>query len=252
MISLYKRVIVAVLSTTILHASLFYSLNEVKQPRIVKNKTIEIELVQEAKEEKKELVKEKKLEKPKPVVKPITKPVIKPKPIVKEKPKPIVKPKPIAKLEPKPKPIVKTQPKPIEIKEEIEEKEVEEVTQKEEPKEITKPSTSQESTLSQDAKNSTISADELEIYLYKVRVKIQQNLRYPPLARRLKIQGESVVAFNILSNGSVEGSTISTHTSSGNSSLDRQAINTILQVSPFEAPPKGKISIIVPVAFNLK
>jgi len=244
MISLYKRVIVAVLSTTILHASLFYSLNEVKQPRIVKNKTIEIELVQEAKEEKKELVKEKKLEKPKPVVKPITKPVI--------KPKPFVKPKPIVKSEPKPKPIVKTQPKPIEIKEEIEEKEVEEVTQKEEPKEITKPSTSQESTLSQDAKNSTISADELEIYLYKVRVKIQQNLRYPPLARRLKIQGESVVAFNILSDGSVEGSTISTHTSSGNSSLDRQAINTILQVSPFEAPPKGKISIIVPVAFNLK
>ena len=233
MIAPYKRVIAAVLSTTLLHASLFYTLNEVKQPKVIKNKTIEIELMQEVKEEKKEIVKEKKVEKPKPIV----------------KPKPVIKPKPIIKSEPKPKPIVKTQPKPIEIKEEIEE----EVVPKEEPKEITEPTKpSQETTLSEDAEDSTLSADELEIYLYKVRVKIQQNLRYPPLARRLKIQGESVVAFNILSDGSVEGSTISTHTSSGNSSLDRQAINTIVQVSPFLAPPKGKISIIVPVAFNLK
>lgn len=247
MIAPYKRVIAAVLSTTLLHASIFYTLNEVKQPKVIKNKTIEIELMQEVKEEKKEIVKEKKVEKPKPVVKP--KPIAKPKPVVKPKPKPIVKPKPIIKSEPKPKPIVKTKPKPIEIKEEIEE----EVVPKEEPKEITEPTKpSQETTLSEDAEDSTMSADELEIYLYKVRVKIQQNLRYPPLARRLKIQGESVVAFNILEDGSVEGSTISTHTSSGNSSLDREAINTIVQVSPFLAPPKGKISIIVPVAFNLK
>lgn len=248
MIAPYKRVLIAILSTTLLHASLFYTLNEVKQPKVIKNKTINIELMQEPKEEIKEVTKEKKQEKVKPVTK--TKSVVKPKPIIKPKPiaKAVVKPEPKPII--KPEPIVKTQPQAIEKKEVIEKivdapKEVVTKTTK-------SPITSQESKVDADTKSSTLSANELEIYLYKIRVKIQQNLKYPPLARRLKIQGESVVAFNILSDGSVESSTISTHKSSGNNSLDTQAINTILQLSPFLAPPKGKISIIVPVAFNLK
>ena len=229
MIASYKRVLVAVFSTGFLHASLFYTLNEVKQPQIAPNKTIEIEIMQELKQEKK-------VQKPKPVIKP--KPIVKPKP----KPKPIVKPKPA--------PVVK--PKPAEVKEDL----IEEVLPKEELIELEtpqEPKTSlEETTINDDAKASKVNADILERYLYEVRVKIQQNLRYPPLAKRLKIQGESVVAFNILKDGRVEESTITTYKSSKNSSLDAQAIRTILQVSPFGAPPSGQISIIVPVAFNLK
>jgi TonB family protein len=221
MIASYKRVLVAVFSTGFLHASLFYTLNEVKQPQIAPNKTIEIEIMQELKQEKK---------------------VQKPKPVIKPKPKPIVKPKPA--------PVVK--PKPAEVKEDL----IEEVLPKEEliePETPQEPKTSlEETTINDDAKASKVNADILERYLYEVRVKIQKNLRYPPLAKRLKIQGESVVAFNILKDGRVEESTITTYKSSKNSSLDAQAIRTILQVSPFGAPPSGQISIIVPVAFNLK
>lgn len=240
MIGNYKRVLVATLSTTLLHASLFYTLSEVKQPKIVQNKTIEIELMQAPKEEKKEVAKVKVVEKPKPIVEP-------------EKPKPTLKPKPIVKQTPKPTVEPKVVPKPIEVKKELSEEVIKKEVIDEKIVEQKKAQNTDNMAKAQDNQTtSSANADILEMYLYSVRVKIQNNLRYPPLARRLKIQGESVISFNILSDGSVEASTIKTHKSSGNSSLDNRAMDTILQVSPFDAPPEGKISIIVPVAFNLK
>lgn len=256
--SLQKRVVISVTLTTLLHASIFYTLSGIEQPKIAPKKNIEITLFQAPKQEKKavtETIEEKPEEptpktKPEPVVepepepepvvepKPEPEPVVQPEPTVK--PKPVVKPKP----KPKPKPVAKPKPKPKPIK----------VSKKKtiKPKEANTSSKKKDIAANEDTRASNTNANILEAYLYKVRVKIQRNLRYPALARRLKIQGESIVAFKILSDGSVDKSSIAIQKSSGNKSLDTQAINTILQVSPFAAPPKGKISIIVPVAFNLK
>lgn len=248
--SSYKRVVISVAFTTLLHASLFYTLSGIEQPKIAPNKSIEITLFQALEQENKAATEtiEEKSEEPTPKTKP--KPVVEPEhePVVKPKSKPVVKPKPVVKAElkpvvkPKSKPIVKPKSKPIKVskKKTIKRKQTKTSSKK------------REITANKDTRASNTNANILEAYLYKVRVKIQRNLRYPALARRLKIQGMSVVAFNILSNGSVEKSSIKTQKSSGNSSLDAQARNTVLQVSPFGVPPKGKISIIVPVAFNLK
>ncbi|TKI69325.1 energy transducer TonB [Sulfurimonas crateris] len=246
----WQRALVSIASTTILHASIFYSLSSVNQPQIVTQKAVEISLIDNAEIEKKE--------EPKPKKEP--KPTIKPKPIEKEepkiKPKPTIKPKPIVKKEPKiePKPVVKEIPiieqEPIVEKKPLIYKEAPKIVQNEINTEIKETLVSQETREKQEMK-SKVSEDKLALYLSKVRAKIQENLRYPPLAKRLKIEGESVVGFEILPDGSVRESSIGIKNSSGHKSLDRQAISTILSVSPFDAPPQNNMSIVLPVAFKL-
>ncbi|MDD3476752.1 MAG: TonB family protein [Sulfurimonas sp.] len=234
--SFYKRVVISVASTTILHASIFYTLNEVKEPQIITPRTIEIALLDAPKMEKKEEIKPKETlkELPKKVVK---QEVAKPTPVVKQEKvaetKAAAQPKEEAPQEAATKPIAVAQNDSLHINK------------------STKVETPQKASQEQKA-TSKIAPNILEAYLFKVRAKIQENLRYPSLARRLKLEGESVVGFEILDNGGVVESSCEVKKSSGHKTLDREAIETILSVLPFEAPPSGKISIIVPVAFNLK
>jgi TonB family protein len=206
---------------------------------------VEISLIDKVEIEKKEEVKPKKEPKP----------IIKPKPVIKEKP--IIKPKPIIKKEPKiePKLFVKEKPiikqEPIVEKEPLLYKEAPKIVKNEINTEVKETLVAQEKREKQEMKSKK-SEDELALYLSKIRIKIQENLRYPPLAKRLKLEGESIVAFEILDDGSVRESSIRIKNSSGHKSLDRQAIDTILSVSPFDAPPQNNMSIVLPVAFNLK
>ncbi|MDY0123372.1 TonB family protein [Sulfurimonas sp.] len=243
--SFWQRTLISIASTTILHASIFYSLSTVNQPQIVSQKAVEISLIDKVEIEKKEEVKPKKEPKP----------IIKPKPVIKEKP--IIKPKPIIKKEPKiePKLFVKEKPiikqEPIVEKEPLLYKEAPKIVKNEINTEVKETLVAQEKREKQEMKSKK-SEDELALYLSKIRIKIQENLRYPPLAKRLKLEGESIVAFEILDDGSVRESSIRIKNSSGHKSLDRQAIDTILSVSPFDAPPQNNMSIVLPVAFNLK
>lgn len=234
--SFYNRIIISIASTTILHASIFYTLNEIEEPQVITPKTIEIALFDMPKIEEKEEIKPEK--EPKPVV----------QQKLKEKPKKVVKQE-VAKS----KPIVKQEPIDIEKpKEEIAQEA--QVESQNEPLHVNKSNNeevSQKATQEQKA-TSHVAPNILEEYLFRVREKIQENLRYPPLAKRLRLEGESVVGFEILDNGGVMESSCEIKKSSGHKTLDREAIETILSVLPFEAPPSGKISIIVPVAFNLK
>ncbi|MCX6076500.1 MAG: TonB family protein [Campylobacterales bacterium] len=151
-------------------------------------------------------------------------------------PKPIVKVKLVVKKEP----IVQSIIKPY--------NEPQKIVQNE------RDANSQENLIAQKEKQETkskIIQDELTLYLSKIRAKIQENLNYPPLAKRLKLEGESIVAFTILSDGSVKELSIEIKNSSGYTSLDRQAINTILSVSPFDVPPQNNMSIVLPIAFKL-
>lgn len=228
----YNRIIISIASTTILHASIFYTLNEVREPQVILPKTIEISLFDVPEIKKKEDIKPK--EEPKRVVK---QEIVKPKPIVKQESvvelKSITEPKEEMVQKAPIEPLTVAQNEPLHVSKSNSEK----ISQKQ-PQE-------QKAT-------SKITPNALEAYLSKVRAKIQENLRYPPLAKRLRLEGESVVEFEILDNGGVMESSCEVKKTSGHKTLDREAIETILSVLPFEAPPSGKISIIVPVMFNLK
>lgn len=210
----WQKILISVASTTILHASIFYSLNRVNQPQITTQKTVEIALLNKPEIEKKEEVTPKQTIEPKPIVK--VKLVVKKEPIVQSIIKPYNEPQKIVQNE--------------------------------------RDANSQENLIAQKEKQETkskIIQDELTLYLSKIRAKIQENLNYPPLAKRLKLEGESIVAFTILSDGSVKELSIEIKNSSGYTSLDRQAINTILSVSPFDVPPQNNMSIVLPIAFKL-
>lgn len=248
--SFYNRVLISVASTTILHASIFYTLNEIEEPQVVKAKTIEIALFDAPKIEEKKEIKPKEEPKPEPQKKPKKPPkkVVKqevvqpkPKPIVKQEPKPVVKEQKVVEAKPLEETIIEAPLKPFMVAQDeplhVRKTDHEEPSQKatQEQKEVSK-----------------VAPNILEEYLYKVRQMIQKNLRYPPLAKRLRLEGESLVGFEILGNGGVVESSCEVKRSSGHKTLDREAIETILSVLPFDAPPSGKISIIVPIAFNLK
>jgi protein TonB len=89
-------------------------------------------------------------------------------------------------------------------------------------------------------------------YLYKVRDKLQENLAYPLMAKRLEIEGTVIVRFIINPDGSVYENTIKVVKSSGSNILDRQAIITVENSIPFDPTPnKKKIVVEIPVIFEI-
>lgn len=94
--------------------------------------------------------------------------------------------------------------------------------------------------------------DLLSLYLAKVRHKIQESLHYPSMAKKMGLEGETVVQFLIHANGMVDTSSIKIAKSSGKALLDRNAIDAILEALPFELPPKEDLEIVIPVVFKLK
>jgi len=167
----------------------------------------------------------------KPEPKPEPKP--KPKPLQKPVPKPVVKPAPLS--EPKP------EPKEVISKEDV----VEPVTEPEIQK--TQEATQEPSSPSASTHRYEVS----ESYLGRLRQKIQACLRYPMMARRLGLEGETLIRFVIRGDGSASG--VMMERSSGHRSLDERAVATVQEAAPFEAPPEGKeLSILLPVSFTLE
>lgn len=97
----------------------------------------------------------------------------------------------------------------------------------------------------------TENSEQIEEYLSKVRAKIQSNIKYPLLAKKLKLEGESIIEFVILKSGYIDELSIVIKESSGHENLDKQAIKTLLSVLPFDIPPKNNMAIILPVVFQL-
>lgn len=164
-------------------------------------------------------------------------PMVAPLPVVQKKPekkvfKEPVKSLPLAKpaQEPvTPTPMVETVPVPV--------MEVPSVTQTQEsPKRA----------------SSSQSEDLLKAYLAKVRQKIQESLRYPTMAKKMGVEGETVVQFLIHANGMVDASSLKIAKSSGKAMLDRNAMDAVLDAIPFDLPPKEALEIIIPVVFKLK
>jgi len=93
--------------------------------------------------------------------------------------------------------------------------------------------------------------DDIKKYLFYVRDKLQENLSYPLMAKRLQIEGTVIVRFVIEKDGSVNENTIKIVKSSGSKILDRQAIITVKNSIPFKPPPEGRIIIEIPVVFEI-
>ncbi|MFA7070781.1 MAG: TonB family protein [Sulfurimonas sp.] len=231
------RFVIAIVISSLLHGGIFYSLDE--PPLKLKPKEmVEISMVDE--------VVAKKLDEPKRV----------------EKPKPVQKPKPVLKRVQKPKP-KKPAPKPELKQEELKQEELkqeelkQEEPKQEEPKQevvetserVDEPQVDEQSA-SQTEQNLSASSSELDSYLAKLRAKIEQNLRYPLLAKRLKLEGEVMISFSILDDGAIKKLTIIS--SSGSKSLDEAAIKTIEAILPFEKPPKKDMQVEVPIRFSLR
>ena len=81
-----------------------------------------------------------------------------------------------------------------------------------------------------------------------IRDAIQRAIAYPASARRMGWEGQVVVAFQLLSDGSVRD--VRVVRGSGHAALDREAIDAVRNASPFPRSPV-EAEVITPVVYRL-
>lgn len=81
-----------------------------------------------------------------------------------------------------------------------------------------------------------------------IRDAIQHAIAYPATARRMGWEGKVVVAFRLLSDGSVRD--VRVVQGSGHAALDRGAIDAVRNASPFPGSP-AEAEVITPVVYRL-
>ena len=241
------RFIAALTATTTIHAALAGALMHTESPKPTSRKAEKIamiDIIEPAADVQKPAAPS-----PKPPTPPKKKPAPPkktPKPKAVPKPKPLPKPKPrsVPAPQPKPEPPVKPRPEPPKPAEALE------------PSAPDTPPPAKEETEAPVAEPSASSASThrykaAESYLGRLRQKVQTCLRYPMTARRLRLEGESLLRFIVHGDGSIGA--LALKRSSGHRTLDEQAIATLEKAAPFEAPPEGKeMTIVLPVSFNLR
>ncbi|MDD5358673.1 MAG: energy transducer TonB [Sulfurovaceae bacterium] len=79
---------------------------------------------------------------------------------------------------------------------------------------------------------------------------IKNAVKYPPVARKMKIEGVVVVFIVINPDGTVK--TAKVKTTSGSNLLDDRAIQTIMNLSGHYPAPKKSLGLSFPIAFSLK
>jgi TonB family protein len=83
-----------------------------------------------------------------------------------------------------------------------------------------------------------------------IRSMIQEALIYPPLAKRLKLEGVVVVSFTLTRDGRVEDALILNPSKS--TSLDKRALQTVTSLSGSYPELPSKTTLEIPIAFTLK
>ncbi|WP_345972739.1 energy transducer TonB [Sulfurimonas diazotrophicus] len=231
------RFVTALTVTTTIHAAIAGALIQTDPPKPAGRETVKIAVVD---------ISTPRPEAPKPVApapKPPAPPIKKPLP-----PKVSPKPKPVSKPTPKPAPKPLSTPAPEPLRETAE-------NPLPAPPETPKstPAAAPETPVTAPAPPSASAQRQqaAESYLGRVRQKVQACLCYPMTARRLRLEGESRLRFIIRGDGSINA--LALQRSSGHRTLDEQALATIRNAAPFEAPPEGKaLTIVLPVTFNLR
>ncbi len=90
--------------------------------------------------------------------------------------------------------------------------------------------------------------DYLNEHLAKIVELLQENLYYPRMARKRRIQGEVLVAFTLEKDGTVRNTEIRRH---ARPVLDRAAIETVTSLSGKMPHPKNVLTLEVPIRFVL-
>lgn len=170
--------------------------------------------------------------------------------------KKIVAKKPVVKkavVKPRPKPVVKESPVevPKEIEKETGKEEPEPVL--DEPEETVEPVeevTDQQSVVETASVSGTEGGAAIlgRDFIY-IRELVQGNISYPRIARRMGLEGKVIISFVILTNGTVRD--IRVVESSGNTILDRNAIEAVKRTSPF---PRHRLEakVIIPIQYTLQ
>jgi len=86
-------------------------------------------------------------------------------------------------------------------------------------------------------------------YTDQIKRQIEAVKQYPQRARRRNIQGVVDIVFTIGKEGEIV--TIAIAKSSGSRILDRAAVDAVNKASPFDKPPKGPLTIQLPMVFKL-
>jgi protein TonB len=93
-------------------------------------------------------------------------------------------------------------------------------------------------------------ADISDEQYYALLVKqINQHTVYPDEWKRTRLQGSTRVSFTILPNGDLHQESLKVVTSSGQSSIDARALDTIRTSAPFPAPQR-EMTIAITVRFG--
>jgi len=170
----------------------------------------------------------------------------KPEPVKEETPPPLEEPPPPEPKREKPKPIDVPKPEPVVKKPEIKKtKEIKEKPKKVVKKTKKKPQPVQKKSALKSTRKQQSTAAEKNLFLAKVRDRINRHKSYPRMAKRRGIEGSVKVDFTILANGNVSGITVSGpkafHTSA------KEAVEKAFPVSvkdvPLSLPQKVSITL---------
>jgi len=269
-----ERVLVISLALSLLiHALIFSSLFLLKpKPKEEKEKIITVSLDEDFKKEFKPSVEEKKMIQQKEALPP-------PKPLPKIEEKKIVQqketlppPQPAPKPQPeKPEPIAKPESEtPKQEAQKPQEKEsIQQPTQQNPPQ--IQPTQQTQPTVAQTPKTEATQIDlskgrpdqfkqpekkeeDIDGYLKELIRYLNQKARerdlYPPIAKRLKIEGQVIVRVTINEDGTVDENSIKIVESSGYNVLDKGAIGILKKLQPYKKPPK-KITVEIPIVFQI-
>jgi protein TonB len=217
----------------------FISFKPLVKPIVLSDeKTISLAHITLVQQEKK-VIEEKNIQKEEPKIKPLPKPEKKIEKKPEEKPKPTLKKEPIKKE--KPKPVEKKHAKKSENKK-IEEEPKKQIEKKEAKKEETK-----EQEALQKSNPKSYEEQFLDEHLQAIVKQIQKHIVYPKRAKQLNIQGEVVLEFTILKDGSIEN----IKALQGHILLKKSALSAIKKASQFFPKVQKTMTIKVPIVYSL-
>jgi protein TonB len=90
----------------------------------------------------------------------------------------------------------------------------------------------------------------LNAHLGEIRALLLQNMKYPKMAQKLKMQGEVRIAFSLDADGSVEN--VKVVESSGFEILDEDAVSLIEKTASKLPKPSKSVRITVPLSYILR
>lgn len=258
-----KLLVLSVLVSLIIHGLIFSALYFInKKPEEKKEKVITLTLENLPKEkEKPSINQEKTVEKitPKPKLEP-TKPQVKKEETVV--PKTVPKPNLEEKSVSPPQPTEKTTPKPEETPSPQKETTKPQTTEPQsQPNTNTKPSQPPQPQPIDISKGRPDSfkqpekkEEDIDGYLKELIRYLNQQARekdlYPPIAKRLKIEGQVIVRVTINEDGTIDENSIKIVDPSGYNVLDKGAIEILKKLQPYKKPPK-RITVEIPIVFQI-